>query len=125
MIIKSDLTLRIKNHAWFISRIRAVCGLDDSVVVFSQNAARATGIKFHEYSSRALAKAMRKALALYQHPNLLERYRRNAMKTDFSWDHTVREYLKVYAAAKSQRWTRLASTVQNANSHELNITNIV
>ena len=83
--------------------VRAVGGLDDSVIDFSQDAARANGIKFHEYSSRALAKAIRKALALCQRPDLLRHFRRNAMKSDFSWDQTVGEYLKVYAAVKGQR----------------------
>ena len=83
--------------------VRAVGGLDDSVIDFSQDAARANGIKFHEYTSRALAKAIRKALALYGQPDLLQRFRRNAMKSDFSWDQTVREYLKVYATIKGQR----------------------
>ena len=83
--------------------VRAVGGLDDSVIDYSQNAARANGIKFHEYSSRALAKAIRKALALYQHRDLLQQFRRNAMKSDFSWKQTVVEYLKVYATIKGQR----------------------
>jgi starch synthase len=83
--------------------VRAVGGLDDSVIDFSQDAARANGIKFREYSSRALAKAIRKALALYRHPDLLRHFRRNAMKSDFSWDRTVAEYLKVYATIKGQR----------------------
>ena len=83
--------------------VRAVGGLDDSVIDFTQDAARANGIKFHEYSSRALAKAIRKALALYQHQDLLQKFRRNAMKSDFSWKQTVVEYLKVYATIKGQR----------------------
>ena len=81
--------------------VRAVGGLDDSVMDCSQDAARANGIKFREYSDHALAKAIRKALALYQEPDLLRRYRQNAMKRDFSWKQTVGEYLKVYEAAKS------------------------
>ena len=81
--------------------VRAVGGLDDSVIDCSQDQKRANGIKFHEYSARALAKAIRKALALYQEPDWLRRYRQNAMKTDFSWKQTVGEYLKVYEAAKS------------------------
>ena len=80
--------------------VRAAGGLDDSVIDFSQDAARANGIKFREYSARALAKAIRKALALYQQPGLLRRYRQNAMKTDFSWNQTVGEYLKVYKTAE-------------------------
>ena len=79
--------------------VRAVGGLDDSVIDFSQNPAHANGIKFREYSVRALAKAIRKALALYQQPVLLQRYRQNAMKTDFSWNQTVGKYMKVFQIA--------------------------
>ena len=80
--------------------VRAVGGLDDSVVDLTQDAARANGIKFREYSARALAKAIRKALALYRQPGLLRRYRQNAMETDFSWNQTVGEYLKIYQTAE-------------------------
>lgn len=80
--------------------VRATGGLDDSVIDYTQDAARANGIKFQEYSARALAKAIRKALAIYDRPELLNQFRRNAMKVDFSWKKTVGEYLKVYEAAK-------------------------
>ena len=43
--------------------VRAVGGLDDSVIDFAEDARRANGIKFREYSARTLAKAIRKALA--------------------------------------------------------------
>jgi len=76
--------------------VRATGGLDDTVIDFAQDAARANGIKFQEYSARALAKAMRKALMIYGQPALLRRFRQNGMKMDFSWDKTVNEYLKVY-----------------------------
>jgi starch synthase len=81
--------------------VRVTGGLDDSVIDFTQDAARANGIKFHEYSARALAKAIRKALAIYRQPDLLRRYRLNAMKSDFSWAQSVGEYLKVYVATKN------------------------
>jgi starch synthase len=76
--------------------VRVTGGLDDSVIDFAQDAERANGIKFQEYSARALAKAMRKALFLYQQPELLRRCRQNAMKMDFSWEETVGEYVKIY-----------------------------
>ena len=81
--------------------VRATGGLDDSVIDFTQDAAQANGIKFQEYSARALAKAMRKALVIYKQPALLRRFRQNAMRADFSWDKTVGDYLKVYEAAKA------------------------
>jgi starch synthase len=79
--------------------VRATGGLDDSVIDYTQNPAHANGIKFHEYSNRALAKAIRKALAIYAQPELLRRYRRNAMKSDYSWEQTVEEYVKIYELA--------------------------
>ena len=88
--------------------VRAVGGLDDSVIDCSQDQMRANGIKFREYSARALAKAIRKALALYQEPDWLRRYRQNAMKTDYSWKQTVGEYLKVYEAAKRSAPNQIA-----------------
>ena len=76
--------------------VRATGGLDDSVIDFNQDPERANGVKFYEYTSRALAKAIRKALAIYGQPDLLREFRRNAMKADFSWAKTVGEYVKVY-----------------------------
>ncbi len=86
--------------------VRATGGLDDSVMDFTENDVRANGIKFSEYSARALARAIRKALALYEQPQLLQRCQRNAMKTDLSWERTVGEYLKVYETAKNPSGSR-------------------
>ena len=80
--------------------VRATGGLDDSVIDFTQDAQHSNGIKFQEYSVRALAKAMRKALVIYSDTTLLRRFRQNAMKTDFSWDKTITEYSKAYESAK-------------------------
>jgi len=77
--------------------VRAVGGLDDSVTDWTQDSTAANGIKFHDYTPRALARAIRKALVLYNQPKLLQACRRNAMQADFSWDKTVGEYETVYA----------------------------
>jgi starch synthase len=79
--------------------VRTVGGLDDSVIDFTVNPDRANGIKFQQYSATALARAIRKALALYQEPVLFRQYRRNAMSADFSWARTVEDYLRVYQAS--------------------------
>jgi starch synthase len=79
--------------------VRVVGGLDDSVIDYAVKPERANGIKFREYSATALAKAIRKALALYQEAELFRQYRRNAMSADFSWERTVQDYVRVYRAA--------------------------
>jgi starch synthase len=76
--------------------VRTTGGLDDSVVAPNEDPVTADGIKFTEYSSRALAKAIRKALVLYANPELLQHFRLNGMEADFSWTRTAEEYLKVY-----------------------------
>ena len=82
------------------SRSSAVTGgLDDTVIDISEDPENANGIKFTEYSSRALAKSIRKALALYAEPELLRHYRRNGMTADFSWDRTARQYVEIYQQA--------------------------
>ena len=82
--------------------VRAVGGLDDSVIDFNQNPARANGIKFYEYSVRALSKAIRKAIAIYSEPKLMSLYRRNGMKVNFSWEQTVEQYLTTYKQIQPQ-----------------------
>lgn len=76
--------------------VRRTGGLDDSVIDLRDDPERCNGIKFESYSSRALAKAMRKALALFHEPEWLSFYRRNAMAADFSWDRTRAAYEEVY-----------------------------
>jgi starch synthase len=76
--------------------VRTTGGLDDTVIDLREDAHLANGIKFTEYSSVALAKAIQKALALYQEPDLLAAYRKNGMAADFSWGRTAEDYVKVY-----------------------------
>jgi len=81
--------------------VRRTGGLDDTVADIRDNAEKPTGIKFEEYSAAALAKAIRKGLALYDEPELLAQFRTNGMEADFSWDRTEGEYLEVYGRALS------------------------
>jgi starch synthase len=79
--------------------VRATGGLDDSVLDVRESPRRANGIKFHDYAASALAKAIRKALALFAAPGLLGHYRRNAMTADFGWAQTCERYVAVYQRA--------------------------
>jgi starch synthase len=81
--------------------VRAVGGLDDSVIDATESNEDANGIKLHEYSVRALSKAIRKALILYKNPEALMHFRQNAMNANFSWDRTAEEYVAVYKAAQT------------------------
>jgi starch synthase len=76
--------------------VRATGGLVDSVLDITDDPNLANGIKFTDYSTAALAKAIRKALALYAEPDLLRHYRLNGMEADFSWDRSAAQYTALY-----------------------------
>jgi starch synthase len=76
--------------------VRATGGLQDTVIDVREDPDKADGIKFEDYSTGALAKAIRKALALYQEPEWLHWFRLNGMAVDFSWDQTARKFLELY-----------------------------
>ena len=75
--------------------VRRTGGLEDTVTD-PRDAGHANGIKFTEYSSTALSKAMRKAMVLFSERPLLERFRHHAMTADFSWGKTSKEYERIY-----------------------------
>ena len=79
--------------------VRITGGLDDTVVDLTEDPEHADGIKFGEYSSRALARGIEKSLALYAEPDLLRFYQENGMSVDFSWDKTAAKYEQVYRRA--------------------------
>ncbi len=83
-------------HYGTVPIVRVTGGLDDSVTDISESLDHADGIKFVEYSNSALAKGIRKALALFLEPELLTHYRINGMTVDFSWEMTARKYTEVY-----------------------------
>ena len=76
--------------------VRATGGLDDTVIDITENAEKANGIKFTEFSPAALGKALRKALALYAEPKLHRHYQLNGIAADFSWERTARVYADLY-----------------------------
>ncbi|MGD0258232.1 MAG: glycogen synthase GlgA [Verrucomicrobiota bacterium] len=80
--------------------VRTTGGLDDTVIDVREDAGKANGIKFIDYSATALAKGIRKALVLFDQPELLKHFRLNAMAADFSWDRTVVQYLQTYQRAR-------------------------
>jgi starch synthase len=76
--------------------VRVTGGLDDTVIDVREDPEKANGIKFIEYSATALAKGIRKALVLFDQPELLRHFRLNGMAADFSWDRTVTQYVQAY-----------------------------
>jgi starch synthase len=74
--------------------VRATGGLDDTVIDAAQPGGN--GIKFADYSPRALVSAVTRALELFGDRPQWEALQRAGMAVDASWDVSAREYVKVY-----------------------------
>lgn len=70
--------------------VRSTGGLADTVN-------KDTGFSFKEYNSAALYKTLKNALNIYyQNPKKWHKLQTNGMKKDFTWNKSVKEYLKLY-----------------------------
>jgi len=83
--------------------VRATGGLDDTIEPWDAKTKKGTGFKFHEYSGEALLESVRSALHAYADKDGWRDLMQNAMKKDFSWSSSAREYVRVYERAKQSR----------------------
>lgn len=86
--------------------VRAVGGLADTVIDWSPRRRRATGVVFHDYTAAALLEALTRAIGLYRRPDVWRAIQTAGMSQDHSWDHSAREYVKVYDRAIAQVGSR-------------------
>jgi starch synthase len=76
--------------------VRAVGGLQDSVEDYNPRGATGTGFLFKNYDSDAMLQAIDRALEVFQDNKRWSALRRRAMKMDFSWDRSAKEYSSLY-----------------------------
>lgn len=81
---------------------RATGGLVDTIRdadTFSDG----TGFLFNPPESSALAGALERALSAYQDPAAWQELQRNAMRQDFSWQRSAKQYLRLYQSLVMDR----------------------
>ncbi|MFA0441331.1 starch synthase [Vibrio sp. 10N.286.49.C2] len=83
--------------------IRKVGGLKDTVIDFDDNPSEATGFGFEEPCHDALLIVLQRALLFYlQQPDEMHNIQLRAMRRDFSWLESAKEYNKMYEIALHQ-----------------------
>ncbi len=76
--------------------VRRTGGLSDTVVDCNARTGRGTGFLFNEYSAPALLKCIRRALNVFSNKAKWHRLMQAGMHEDFSWEHSAKEYVKLY-----------------------------
>lgn len=79
--------------------VRATGGLDDTVQAFQPGTGQGNGFKFYDYSASAFLECIDAALSLYSDKKSWRKIVRNAMKADFSWERSAKEFMQLYQRA--------------------------
>jgi starch synthase len=77
--------------------VRKTGGLADTVELWNPRARTGTGIVFETYDAFGLYWAISEALKTYRDRAQYRQLQQNGMAKDFSWDHQVEAYEKLYA----------------------------
>ncbi|MCC6125454.1 MAG: glycogen synthase GlgA [Pirellulales bacterium] len=79
--------------------VRATGGLADTIVGYDEQTAAAgaaNGFSFQEYGALALGETLRHACDVYRRPDAWGRLIATGMKQDWSWNHSVKQYVELY-----------------------------
>ncbi len=83
--------------------VRRTGGLNDIITDFDPNSRRGNGFSFTRKSAWSLYGVIMTALTVYKNTSLWNRLVKNGLLSDFSWDHSAREYEKWYQKALIER----------------------
>jgi starch synthase len=76
--------------------VRKTGGLADTVSLYDWQKQSGTGFVFHDYTATGLEWAMNYALETFGHKSAWKKIMQNAMKKNYSWDHQIKKYVKLY-----------------------------
>ena len=85
--------------------VRETGGLKDTVQPYEAWRDAGNGFTFANYASSDMLHVIREAVYLYKdYPDAFSRLRKRAMKCDFSWARSAKDYLRIYANITGQPW---------------------
>ncbi|MBR5470666.1 MAG: glycogen synthase GlgA [Oscillibacter sp.] len=85
--------------------VRETGGLRDSVQPYEAWRDAGTGFTFANYASGDMLYVIREAVYLYKdYPEAFARLQGRAMKCDFSWNRSAKEYLRIYDTITGRAW---------------------
>jgi starch synthase len=79
--------------------VRATGGLKDTVENFEPRQNTGTGFVFNDYEPWPLFAKLVQAYEVFQHPRIWRDLQQRAMKADFSWEASAKEYVELYQKA--------------------------
>lgn len=84
--------------------VRAVGGLEETIVEYDPASGRGTGFKFKRFDPDEFWAAITRALSLYGNPTAWEQVREQAMRQEFGWPEAAASYIEIYQKARQKRF---------------------
>ncbi|HHV35860.1 MAG TPA: glycogen synthase GlgA [Syntrophomonadaceae bacterium] len=89
-----------------IPLVRSVGGLADTIEDYNPETDTGNGFSFKPYQAQELLNTIRRAVDIYrQNPELWQSLVNRAMKSDFSWERSAKEYVEIYRKAIDKNLT--------------------
>ncbi|MBU2541660.1 MAG: glycogen synthase GlgA [Candidatus Omnitrophica bacterium] len=76
--------------------VRAVGGLDDTIIDYSQDPVSGNGFKFNQANTDDFINALKRAISVYSNKKEWIKLLKRAMGFDFSWEKSAKEYIRLY-----------------------------
>ncbi|MBI4846425.1 MAG: glycogen synthase GlgA [Candidatus Omnitrophica bacterium] len=86
-----------------IPLVRKTGGLADTVIDYDPFSCKGNGFVFSQYEAGALLETLKRALCVYNNDKAWKKLMLQAMKGDFSWNKSAKEYLKLYKKLKAKK----------------------
>ena len=83
--------------------VRAVGGLEETIIEYNPADGQGTGFKFSRFEPEELWSAVKKAVSLYNDASAWENVRLQAMQQEFSWSKAAAQYVEAYEKARGKR----------------------
>jgi starch synthase len=76
--------------------VRETGGLKDTIVSYNEINGEGNGFSFTNYNAHDFLYTIRRAHKLYKKKKIWTRIMENAFNSNYSWDSSAQEYLKLY-----------------------------
>ena len=79
-----------------VSVVRKTGGLADSIIDYNLDGKKGNGFVFENYNAHEMLYVLKDATFKYQDKEVWTKIVKNAMKTDFSWAKSAKDYETIY-----------------------------
>ncbi|TDX51528.1 glycogen synthase GlgA [Orenia marismortui] len=76
--------------------VRETGGLKDTIQAYDEISGEGNGFTFASYDANEMLSTIKRAISLYQQKDIWTKLVRRAMKSNFSWKNSAKEYIKLY-----------------------------